>query len=339
MNKNDIIGKIDIFNKNENVTSTINKQLLSFRQSISKRLKCKFYDLKDEFYTNDRIIRMLICSYNNVFYLWWNNSINIYDFSYILCQYCNTYFDYWWDPDQFDWRKIKSLILHCPNTFVKWWHPEKYKHCDQLSLYSYLLYYKSIWQSYCNEEDINILNYPLNFILENEDLFLKYLESQTINKRRLYNFSNNFSQKGKKYFNYWFDKNIYDYKNITDYFIRTYKDYFYYWFDKEIFDELNLWENVSWSFAKHLSHLFDDWFDPNTFVYSKNYIRMEHRLDKRKIKIARHELMKNCSDHIYKWYDKKRIRSTKENFKFLKNYCLDSKELWGADYLVMKLGE
>jgi hypothetical protein len=334
----ELIGKLDINNpyqkfklEKKDVT-----RLRQFRQSVSKKLKHKFYDLPDNWRIAKRSTTLwLFKEQKNNFDLWWSDDlVDIKDWSYQLVMLNPVFFDSWWDSEKWSWNHRSDALCRFQNSnFEKWWDPEKYNWQDysySLADFCYDNFYEWWDPEKYNWNDLSSLAANCKEYFDNWWLVNKI--TPYIYKRACASFAEFLPDE----FPIWWRTNLFHYShNGKTALLQNCADYFHVWWKDEEFDKDWFKYNSSYMAGNH-SKNFKIWFDKKKYNYGENPlkgIRSYHR------PIGRHALMRYCPEHFNDWWDKQRIRPNQVNFDLLTEKCQAHKNKWNGEMIIFELGK
>lgn len=340
MAKHRLLGKIDLMSPIQRVDISLKdkQEITNFRKSIAKTLGTKFYELPDNWREDDSIIRLLFRKYSRYFVFWYYPGLlDITKWSRELAMVSNNgeFFEYWWDPDLFDWNQFNYLATYNSRYFSHWWDPNKIKTRDYYPLIRHCNSMFDVWWDK-NNYPITLTSYLdlIRYCSANFDTWWDpdiFFMDQDFYMRCV----SEFVLRCKDKFHIWWNPDLFDYSIFPETFLLELREYFYYWFDKDKIPS-RIWDIYSWLFAKYFPDQFLDWFDKNKFNYAENTLKSKTRRRNRK-EIGRFYLMQHCSDYFEHWWDRRRIRPTEENLQFLDDFCQDHRKFWGKDYIVYQL--
>ena len=322
-------------------------RLRSFRLSVGKKLRKKFYDLPNNFI--EKRLSWMVAVYWTRFDLWWNPSLkktlygkDQHNYLYTFFKNCLKWRRYWFDPDLIDWKdnayqvirflvfeewndlywdridfndpeNLRVLVVeNSSKDFPIWWS----KLTDSQKTIIRIKHAKSLigyHPKYCKvwfNDEINIENNLRDLALYcHNDFDLWWDRSKIKNTIKIYNASKYFVDYLGNQFEEWFDKEIFDYRKNSDILCTKFPDKFDIWWDKRRF---NYMQNVAYNMRYDLD-------------------------DGQHCNLARFLLIRYCSNEFRTWWDRLHFRPNNTVFKLLSTHCEKYKEFWGSDYIVHTL--
>ena len=333
----ELISKLEIMNpyprfklSSEDVT-----RLRKFRQSVSKRLKTKFYDLPDDWRTNKEITtRWLFKDHSDNFDLWWKpDLIHIPNYAHEFSRLPDKFFDDWWDTDKWNWSNHCSLLSeNYGELFDKWWDANKWNwdHRSR-SLAAHLNDRFDDWW------DIDKYNYSWFGALA--EYCPQHFDTWwVINKITPQYYSDNCTELVlycSDRFETWWRKNLFNYTwQSKNGLLENCGTWFHIWWSDDKWDE-NFWRDNSCYMASKYPDRFVIWWNKKKFNYAENNCALRGYQKP----CGRHFLIEFCHEHFDVWWDKQRIRPDAYNYQLIEKFCGDHKIKWAAEMIIFELGK
>ena len=331
----DLLGKIDINLVKQKFPVSIDnvKRIRSFRQSVSRKFKTRFYELEPDWRTKE--FNWLSTHQYKNFDLWFDKELIDYKkHSKLLCRYLNGKFDEWWDPDKYDWENYSSdLAFSLSSKFDEWWDPDKYdwKYGSSALASGCRSHFNTWW----DENKFNSQSF-MSLVTSCSGQFDIWWKPEQLTKWQWNRISEIMPMSYPSKFTTWWDPEKFVYSTDVMYYLFSYcLEYFDDWWLPERIPT-KWWKTQSHWLAANHPDLFDKWWDKKKFNYGQNHC--SYPCDRGSNRpVGRHGLMKYCSGYFNKWWDRQRIRPNNENFRHLENYCNEHSNMWASDLIIFKI--
>lgn len=276
-----LYGVIDVFDpvcKIDLDDATV-KRLKSFRKSLGKHLKTKFYYLNRDVLDREEVVSWLFQHHSNNFDLWWDpQRIFVYQWSNLLSNKHMTiaHFDLWWDAEKFDWTKGYRLAKNLDDeTFLSIWDASKIKWNTDL-FYVLCTSKPHLIDTWFDKDAIDESYYPFMIAHLGSEYLDYWYKSELFDDKNYYELCLISLIKSDIPITFWwrddYDKDI-DYSKYLSDFIMYRKSEFSFWW-KHINVTYSLYERYFYALLKHFStkEYFDLWWNSE---YTVTFLRQE----------------------------------------------------------------
>jgi len=340
-------GHIELMNpyQKHELTKDNVTRLRKFRQSVSKRLNTKFYELPKDWIKNQDVLVWLFNDHAKNFDLWfYPELLDINKWMYHLCCIIDSdMFSYWWDADKIDYVKSScNLAKYCGRNFTVWWDADKFSWKESGSSYlaSGCGKFFDVWW---DAEKFDYQYGAVQLAQYCKDNFDQWWDRSKIDDYTYKYTSRQLTSLSDK-FDIWFEADLfmYDVMDNAHQLLERCSEHFDKFWNPDKFSK-EWWFSYSAYMCKEYTSRFDIWFDKAKFNYHDNFdntYRKSYGSSKwRDHPTGRHALMKYCSEHFMSWWDRQRIRPNAKNMELLEKYCVKWEDHWRKDFILFKLGE
>jgi hypothetical protein len=333
----ELIGKLDIMNPypRHKLSPEDTKRLRKFRQSVSKKLKTKFYDLPDDWRTAKASTTIwLFKEHKYNFDLWWTPDVlEISKWATHIAKLPSKFFDDWFDPETWDWKRYSSLLsCNHADRFDDWWDPDKWNWDMYSAALAYHVSHKfEVWW------DSDKWNWDKFGSLAEycKDHFDTWWMVDRITPTSYAHNCGQLAEFCGDRFETWWRKNLftYDWQSRNGLLDNCGEWMHVWWKDDEFSDRW--WRDNSCYMAQRFPDKFHIWWNKKKFNYAENdCVAKGNRKP-----CGRHYLMRYCPSKFDKWWDRQRIRPNQKNYELIEEHCQEFKIKWAAEMIIYELGK